>query len=207
MEATFYVEGPSVKRTLKVLNELENELPFDLDVFVLLQPSTTGLISLAPIYDALRVRGDREEQECVVIEGVPVQFLSAYNALIEEALTQARENRIRRCAHPSGAGRTCHGDLFAHRPRQRSESDYSVSKANLILDTLPICCAAISWKRNGKLGRNDSGVSASIHGEGRTPQSASPSSISGEGRSGNQITADGSAYPTRAREGGAALDY
>jgi hypothetical protein len=91
MEATFYVEGPPVKRTLEVLNELENELTFDLDVFVLLQPSTTGLISLAPIYDALRVRGYREEQECVVIEGVPVQFLPAYNALIEEALTQARE--------------------------------------------------------------------------------------------------------------------
>lgn len=76
MAATFYVEP---------------FLTFDLDVFVLLQPTTTGLISLAPIYEALRTRGYREEKEIVVIEGVPVQFLPAYNALIEEALAEARE--------------------------------------------------------------------------------------------------------------------
>ena len=101
-----------MKRTLEVLNELELEgvftryaiggamaatfytepvLTFDLDVFVLLQSSATGLVSLAPIYDALRTRGYKEEQECILIEGVPVQFLPAYNALIEEALAQARE--------------------------------------------------------------------------------------------------------------------
>ena len=101
-----------MKRTLEVLNELEREgvftryaiggamaatfytepvLTFDLDVFVLLQSSATGLVSLAPIYDALRTRGYKEEQECILIEGVPVQFLPAYNALIEEALAQARE--------------------------------------------------------------------------------------------------------------------
>jgi hypothetical protein len=48
-------------------------------------------VSLAPIYEALRQRGYKEEKECVQIEGVPVQFLPAYNALIEEALAQARE--------------------------------------------------------------------------------------------------------------------
>ena len=100
-----------MKRTLEILNELEQEgvfsryaiggamaatfytepvLTFDLDVFVLLQPSPTGLISLAPIYQALRNRAYREEQECVLIEGVPVQFLPPYNRLIEEALAQAR---------------------------------------------------------------------------------------------------------------------
>ena len=50
-----------------------------------------GLLSLAPLYEALRARGYTEEGECVVIEGVPVQFLPAYNALLEEALAQARE--------------------------------------------------------------------------------------------------------------------
>ena len=101
-----------MKRTLQVLNELEKQgvfsryaiggamaatfyvepfLTFDLDVFVLLQAHTTGLISLTPIYEALRTRGYREEQECVVIEGVPVQFLPAYNSLVEEALAEARE--------------------------------------------------------------------------------------------------------------------
>lgn len=99
-----------MKRTLEVLNELERDrvfaryaiggamaatfyveplLTFDLDVFILLQPSETGLISLTPIYDALRRRGYRERDECVMIDGVPVQFLPAYNALVEEALAEA----------------------------------------------------------------------------------------------------------------------
>jgi hypothetical protein len=101
-----------VKRTLEVLNELENQsvfsryaiggamaatfytepvLTFDLDVFVVLSPEIGQLISLAPVYEALRARGYGEEKEAVMIEGVPVQFLPAYNALVEEALGQARE--------------------------------------------------------------------------------------------------------------------
>jgi predicted nucleotidyltransferase len=101
-----------VKRTLEVLNELEREgvfsryaiggamaatfyveplLTFDLDVFILLEPSTSGLISLTVIYQALRARGYTEENECVLIEDVPVQFLPAYNSLVEDALVQARE--------------------------------------------------------------------------------------------------------------------
>jgi hypothetical protein len=100
-----------MKRALEVLNELEKEgvfaryaiggamgatfyvepfLTFDLDVFVLLQPSASGLISLSPIYEALRARGYSEQNECVLIEGVPVQFLPAYNRLLEEALEQAK---------------------------------------------------------------------------------------------------------------------
>ena len=102
-----------MKRTLEVLNELELEgvftryaiggamaatfytepvLTFDLDVFILLQSeSGGGLVSLDVIYQALRGRGYNAERETVSIEGVPVQFLPAYNALIEEALAQARE--------------------------------------------------------------------------------------------------------------------
>src|SRR5215472_9165283 len=75
MGATFYVEPL---------------LTFDLDVFVLLPETAGRLLTLAPLYDALRARGYAEEGECVNIEGVPVQFLPAYNALLEEALRQAR---------------------------------------------------------------------------------------------------------------------
>ena len=102
-----------MKRTLVVLNELEKEgdlsryaiggamgailytepfLTFDVDVFVVLPSTEGGLVSIAPIYDALRARGYAEEaNECVVVEGVPVQFLPAYNSLIEEALNQAQD--------------------------------------------------------------------------------------------------------------------
>src|SRR6266498_142117 len=99
-----------MKRTLQVLNELELGgvidryaiggamgatfyveplLTFDLDV--VLPQSAAGLLSLAPLYEALLARGYIEEGECVLIEGVPIQFLPAYNALLEEALREARE--------------------------------------------------------------------------------------------------------------------
>jgi hypothetical protein len=101
-----------MKRTLQVLNELEHEgvilryaiggamgatfyveplLTFDLDVFVILPQEAGNLLSLAPLYEALRSRGYAEEGECVLIEGVPVQFLPAHNDLLEEALREARE--------------------------------------------------------------------------------------------------------------------
>ena len=101
-----------MERTLQVLNELERTtvvsryaiggamgatfyieplLTFDLDIIVLLPETRTGLLTLTPLYDALRAKGYAEEGECVVIEGVPVQFLPAYNALLEEALQEARE--------------------------------------------------------------------------------------------------------------------
>jgi len=101
-----------MEATLRVLNELEQAgvmsryaigeamaatfyakplLTFDLDVFVVLPQTRGGLLTLEPLYEALRARGYREEDECVNIEGVPVQFLPVYNALLEEALAGARE--------------------------------------------------------------------------------------------------------------------
>ena len=101
-----------MKRTIEVLNELEQErvfsryaiggamgaifytepfLTFDLDVFIVLPQTAEGLLSLTPIYDALRASGyKQQENECVVIEGIPVQFLPAYNSLVEEALNHAQ---------------------------------------------------------------------------------------------------------------------
>ena len=102
-----------MKRTLQVLNEMERDgvftryaiagamaatfyveplLTFDLDVFVVLPQAPGALLTLAPLYDALRARGySEQENECIRIEGVPVQFLPAYNALLEEALKEAQE--------------------------------------------------------------------------------------------------------------------
>ena len=76
MGATFYVEPV---------------LTFDLDIFVILPQTVSGLLTLKPLYEGLRARGYTEEGECVNIEGVPVQFLPAHNDLLVEALTEARE--------------------------------------------------------------------------------------------------------------------
>jgi hypothetical protein len=101
-----------MEATLKVLNELEREgvfqryaiggavgaifymepfLTYDLDVFVLLPQTAGGLLTLSPIYEELKRRGYAEDAECVEIEGMPVQFLPAYNPLLEEALAEARD--------------------------------------------------------------------------------------------------------------------
>jgi len=101
-----------VEKTLQVLNGLERDgilvryaiggamgatfyaepvLTFDLDVFIVLPQAAGGLLTLAPVYEELRRRGYAEEGECVNIEGVPVQFLPAYNALLEDALAEARD--------------------------------------------------------------------------------------------------------------------
>ena len=101
-----------MERALQVLNDLEREgvlnryaiggamgatfyaeplLTFDLDIIVVLPEARSGLITLAPLYAALRAKGYEEEGESVLIEGVPVQFLPAYNPLLEEALREAQD--------------------------------------------------------------------------------------------------------------------
>ena len=75
MAATFYIEPVST---------------FDLDVFVVLPQAPGGiLLTLTPLYDHLRAAGFREDKECVIIAGIPVQFLPAFNPLVEEALARA----------------------------------------------------------------------------------------------------------------------
>jgi len=102
----------TMEKALQVLNRLEREgvltryalggamaatfyveplLTFDLDVFITLPETAGRLLTLSPLYEALRVRGYREEGECVNVEGVPVQFLPAHNALLAEALAEANE--------------------------------------------------------------------------------------------------------------------
>ncbi len=76
MAATFYVEPV---------------LTFDLDIFVVLPGTADGLLTLAPLYQALRARGYTADGDCVMIEGIPVQFLPAFNPLLEEALAEASD--------------------------------------------------------------------------------------------------------------------
>ena len=99
-----------MKETLKVLNALESDgvlgryaiggamgatfyaepqLTYDLDIFVILPETQSGFLTLEPLYGVLKGKGYNEEAECVNIEGIPVQFLPAYNALLEEALSEA----------------------------------------------------------------------------------------------------------------------
>ncbi len=101
---------PGMEKTLAVLNQMEKDgvisryviggaiaasfyvestQTFDLDIFLIFPESTSGLISISPIYAYLMERGYRPEGEAVNIEGWPVQFLPAFNPLLEEALENA----------------------------------------------------------------------------------------------------------------------
>lgn len=78
MAAAFYLEPVST---------------FDLDVFVLFADDG-GLMPLRPLYAALADMGfqpDETARECVDIAGTPVQFLPVHNALLAEAMAEARE--------------------------------------------------------------------------------------------------------------------
>ncbi len=67
----------------------EAALTYHLDVFVLLPPASRQLVALTPIYEFLKARGCGERQEHVLIAGLPVQFLPAFDPLVEEGLREA----------------------------------------------------------------------------------------------------------------------
>lgn len=69
---------------------LEPAATLDVDIFVIL-PTAPGelLLSLSPIYDYLKARGGTVEDEYIVIDDWPVQFLPASDELELEALAEA----------------------------------------------------------------------------------------------------------------------
>ena len=100
-----------MKKTLEILNSLEEKgcftryaiggamaasfyvepvLTYDLDVFILVE-DMKSLAVPALIYSVLKNMGFEEKGECVDIFGTPVQFLPVYNALLEDALSEAVE--------------------------------------------------------------------------------------------------------------------
>lgn len=106
-----------MERTLRALKELERAgvietyaigggiaglfymeplLTYDLDVFVFLPKASGSIIDLSALYAALRKRGYSTHREHVVMEGVPVQFIPAYNALVEEAVRESSRRWYRK---------------------------------------------------------------------------------------------------------------
>jgi len=106
----------SMEITFQTLNELESSglvtryavggafalnfytepvVTFDVDVFVFVPNADSPLISLAPIYDYLRAKGCAEQHEHVLIAGTPVQFIAAFNPLVEEAVREASERTFK----------------------------------------------------------------------------------------------------------------
>lgn len=103
-----------MKAVLEVLNDLQKEgviekyalggatallfytepaLTYDIDVFVFLpqsQKASSLILDLGPLYKTLQTKGFQSDKEHVLIGGVPVQFIPAYNSLVEEAVREAK---------------------------------------------------------------------------------------------------------------------
>lgn len=98
-----------MKKTLQVINDIKQEgiiakyalggatallfytepaLTFDVDIFIFLPGVEVkkSLVNISPLYKCLNSKGYHAEKKHVVIEGIPVQFIPAYNSLVEEAV-------------------------------------------------------------------------------------------------------------------------
>ena len=74
-----------------VLFYAEPTRTYDLDVFVVLEALGNDMLApLSHVYEWAREQGFGLRGEHLLIEGVPVQLLPAYNALVEAALSTAR---------------------------------------------------------------------------------------------------------------------
>ena len=61
----------------------------DIDVFVFLPASSGPLVTLTPVYEALKAQGGEVDREHVRFGNWPVQILTDANALIAEAIGEA----------------------------------------------------------------------------------------------------------------------
>lgn len=75
---------------MAVLFYAEPVRTYDVDVFIFLPPQSGFLIDMTPLYRALSERGFFPDAEHILVHGVAVQFLPAYNPLVEEAVANAR---------------------------------------------------------------------------------------------------------------------
>ena len=65
---------------------IEPSVTYDLDLIVHISGEENNLNPLSPIYNWADGNGYKTEGKHIIIEGMPVQFLLAYNELVEEAL-------------------------------------------------------------------------------------------------------------------------
>ena len=91
MLADRVVENYAIGGAMAALFYAEPVVTYDLDVFVLLPAQEGSLVRLDKIYGYLKGRSYKVDKEHVLIEGIPVQFLPAYNALTEDAVREAAQ--------------------------------------------------------------------------------------------------------------------
>ena len=83
------IEDYAIGGGVALLFYTEPVLTYDLDVFCFMKSHGELVLSLSPIYEYLKKRGYKPEKEHINIGGIPIQFIPAYNKLVEEAVKNA----------------------------------------------------------------------------------------------------------------------
>jgi hypothetical protein len=89
MQALGIIKKYAVGGAVAAIFYIEPLLTYDLDIFFLPAEESESLLALSPVYDYLKRKGYKPEQEHIIIEGIPVQFLPIYNDLVKEAVDNA----------------------------------------------------------------------------------------------------------------------
>jgi hypothetical protein len=85
------IEDYAVGGATAMLFYAEPARTYDVDVFVIVRGADQHTLApLAGIYNWARAQGYKTDAEHVLIDGVPVQFLPTYTALVEESVREAR---------------------------------------------------------------------------------------------------------------------
>jgi hypothetical protein len=93
MQAEGLFSSYSIGGGIAALFYIEPVTTFDLDIFIILPETSGPLVSLAPLYAWLEKKGYKPENEQVIIEGVPVQFIPTYNDLVKDGVLSALDKK------------------------------------------------------------------------------------------------------------------
>ena len=91
LKAEGVIEDYAIAGAMAIVFWTEPVPTFDLDVLVVLPPPERGLISLDGIYRWAEARGYAAEEEHVIVEGLPTQFVPAPGPLAREAIASAAD--------------------------------------------------------------------------------------------------------------------
>ena len=91
LEKNGIIKGYAVGGATALLFYTEPALTFDLDIFIFLpgETKTMDILDLSPLYRWLESEGYTPDKEHIMIEGIPVQFIPAYNSLVQEAVNNS----------------------------------------------------------------------------------------------------------------------
>jgi len=91
MKAEGVIDEYAIAGAMAIVFWAEPVPTFDLDVLVVLRASGGSLVNLTAIYEWAGKRGYATQDEHIIVEGLPTQFVPSPNALATEAIGTAAE--------------------------------------------------------------------------------------------------------------------